>query len=315
MRVAAHVSNRSLTAWGRDASTACQVREGIRADRAWVRRNNRLLRLRPPECGDDRDDAQDAEVAPRRRVRLRPRGPRSPPRLPSRTVQARAVGAPLRSSAGGGRTPPLPQDMAVALPVASPWSLPPLILVHAHLGGGSRARLGAQVLQSPHLAISPVARAAITRKRVDPGLLRLLLRARPTGTPMLVFAVSGQDARLQETTLWMTRRVLRGFHELPSDAAARAPAPDAGSGREGRSRRARRGRSRGRCRRWSRSTGRPATGTASTGASSPRSTASRPATAATSRPPRRARSAGCSSCRAPGAAGASMRPATASPIR
>jgi soluble lytic murein transglycosylase-like protein len=43
-----------------------------------------------------------------------------------------------------------------------------------------------------------------------------LLRARPTGTPMLVFAASGQDARLQETTLWMTRRVLRGFHELPS---------------------------------------------------------------------------------------------------
>jgi soluble lytic murein transglycosylase-like protein len=104
------------------------------------------------------------------------------------------------------------------LPVASPWSLPPLILVHAHLGGGDRTRLGKQVLQSPHLALSPDARSAVARRRVDPGLLRLLLRARPTGTPMLVFAASGQDARLQETTLWMTRRVLRGFHELPAPA-------------------------------------------------------------------------------------------------
>jgi hypothetical protein len=108
--------------------------------------------------------------------------------------------------------------MAIALPVSSPWSLPPLILVHSRPGGGSRSRLGTQVLESPHLALSPVARTAVTRRRVDPGLLRLLLRARPTGTPMLVFAVSGQDARLQETTLWMTRRVLRGFHELPATA-------------------------------------------------------------------------------------------------
>ena len=82
--------------------------------------------------------------------------------------------------------------MAIALPVSSPWSLPPLILVHSRPGGGNRARLGTQVLQSPHLALSPVARTAVTRKRVDPGLLRLLLRARPTGTPMLVFAVSGR---------------------------------------------------------------------------------------------------------------------------
>ena len=106
--------------------------------------------------------------------------------------------------------------MPIALPVASPWSLPPLILVRARIGGGSRTRLGSQVLRSPHLALSPVARKAVVGKRVDPGLLRLLLRARPTGTPMLVFAVSGQEARLQETTLWMTRRVLRGFHELPA---------------------------------------------------------------------------------------------------
>jgi hypothetical protein len=111
---------------------------------------------------------------------------------------------------------PLAQDMPIALPLASPWSLPPLILVHARAGGGDRARLGRQVLASAHLAFSPTAHTAVSRGRVDPGLLRLLLRARPTGTPMLVFAVSGRDARLQETTLWMTRRVLRGFHALPA---------------------------------------------------------------------------------------------------
>jgi soluble lytic murein transglycosylase-like protein len=131
-------------------------------------------------------------------------------------VELAGGGRTVPSAAGGGRTAPLPQDLPISLPVASPWSLPPLILVHARTGGGSRGRLGRLVMRSPHLALSPVARAAVARKRVDPGLLRLLLRARPTGTPMLVFAASGQDARLQETTLWMTRRVLRGFHELPS---------------------------------------------------------------------------------------------------
>jgi soluble lytic murein transglycosylase-like protein len=131
-------------------------------------------------------------------------------------VELAGGGRTVPSAAGGGRTAPLPQDLPISLPVASPWSLPPLILVHARAGGGSRGRLGRLVMRSPHLALSPVARAAVARKRVDPGLLRLLLRARPTGTPMLVFAASGQDARLQETTLWMTRRVLRGFHELPS---------------------------------------------------------------------------------------------------
>ena len=98
---------------------------------------------------------------------------------------------------------------------------------------------------------------------------------------MLVFAASGQDARLQETTLWMTRRVLRGFHELPATSRPARLLLDARAGRARRPRRPAARRSPARCPRSSRCTARPATATASTGASSPRSTASRPTTAAT----------------------------------
>jgi soluble lytic murein transglycosylase-like protein len=141
----------------------------------------------------------------------------SPPAQPPSVVVTAGGGrvAPLVRAAGG-RVAPRVVVPPVALPVASPWSLPPLMLVHARAGGGNRARLGRRVLRSPHLALAPAARAAVTRRRVDPGLLRLLLRARPSGAPMLVFAASGRDARVQETTLWMTRRVLRGFQALPA---------------------------------------------------------------------------------------------------
>jgi hypothetical protein len=121
--------------------------------------------------------------------------------------------------ASGGRVVPLafhPKAVpAVALPVSSPWALPPLILVHSRAGGGDRARLGRQLLRDRSLALAPAARRAVARQRVDPGLIRLLLRTPSTGTPLLVFATSGRDARVQETTLWMTRHVLRGFQLLP----------------------------------------------------------------------------------------------------
>jgi soluble lytic murein transglycosylase-like protein len=121
--------------------------------------------------------------------------------------------------AGGGRVVPIVfhpiARSSVALPVSSPWSLPPLILVHSRLGGGDRARLGRQLLRDRNVALSPAARRAIARERVDPGLIRLLLRTPSTGAPLLVFAVSGRDARVQETTLWMTRHVLHGFQLLP----------------------------------------------------------------------------------------------------
>jgi hypothetical protein len=131
----------------------------------------------------------------------------APPRPHARRVASVTV-------AGGGRVADAFHPK-VALPVSSPWALPPLILVHSRPGGGDRARLGRQLLQDHGLALAPAARRAVTRRRVDPGLIRLLLRTPSTGAPLLVFAVSGRDARVQETTLWMTRHVLRGFQLLP----------------------------------------------------------------------------------------------------
>jgi soluble lytic murein transglycosylase-like protein len=104
---------------------------------------------------------------------------------------------------------------AVSLPVASPWALPPLILVQSRAGGGDRAALGRQLLAQPEIALAPAARRAVRDRKVDPGLLRLLMRTRHTGGPLLVFAAAGRAARVQETTLWMTRRVLTGYHLLP----------------------------------------------------------------------------------------------------
>src|SRR5450432_1589169 len=71
--------------------------------------------------------------------------------------------------AGGGRIAPHVVARPVALPVSSPWSLPPLMLVRSRPGGGNRARLGRQVLRSSTLALAPAARAAVSRRRVDPG--------------------------------------------------------------------------------------------------------------------------------------------------
>ena len=131
---------------------------------------------------------------------------------------------------------------------------------------------------------------------------------------MLVFAASGQEARLQETTLWMTRRVLRGFHELPSSSRpARlllAPVPGERADLAG--------------------PPRPKAGTLPTLVALYRAAGyrygvdwrilaaiNRVETSYGSNPRRRlqARSAGCSSCRAPGGAGASTPRATGWPIR
>ncbi len=130
------------------------------------------------------------------------------------TVVITARARPHVRIAGGGRVAVVFHPK-VALPVSSPWALPPLILVHSRAGGGDRARLGRSLLADHGLALAPAARRAVMRRRVDPGLIRLLLRTPSTGAPLLVFAASGRDARVQETTLWMTRHVLRGFQLLP----------------------------------------------------------------------------------------------------
>jgi hypothetical protein len=185
--------------------------DGARADRGEVRLDPRVralvlassaTALLCAACGGAHTSAAPSVRGGEATVDVAARVPPSVPRVA--TV----------ASAAGGRVA-VAFRPKVALPVSSPWALPPLILVHARAGGGDRARLGRQLLRDHALALAPAARSAVTRLRVDPGLLRLLMRTPSTGAPLLVFAASGRDARVQETTLWMTRHVLRGFQLLP----------------------------------------------------------------------------------------------------
>jgi soluble lytic murein transglycosylase-like protein len=103
----------------------------------------------------------------------------------------------------------------VSLPVSSPWALPPMIVLHARASGMRPAPLRRRALRAPRLALSPSARRAVLAGRVSAGALSLLLRTPRVGTPLLVFAASQDELRVQEITLWMTRRAVRTFLDLP----------------------------------------------------------------------------------------------------
>ena len=104
---------------------------------------------------------------------------------------------------------------AVALPVGSPWSLPPMIDIVARPGGGSRRALSAGVLRSRRVALSPAARASVRAGRVSTGALRLLYRLPKAGGPYLVFSAESDRIRAVQTTLWMTRNAVTGLLALP----------------------------------------------------------------------------------------------------
>jgi hypothetical protein len=81
--------------------------------------------------------------------------------------------------------------------------------------GGPMAVLERQLRQRPAIALSPSASRSLAAGRVKPATLALLLRVPRTGGPLLVFSLDGDHARVQETTLWMTRRAVRGLISLP----------------------------------------------------------------------------------------------------
>jgi soluble lytic murein transglycosylase-like protein len=96
-----------------------------------------------------------------------------------------------------------------------------MIDLSARTGSGGPMRILERRLDHrPSIALSPAARRSLDAGRVHPATLALLLRVPRTGGPLLVFSLAGDDARVQETTLWMTRRAVRGLIELP--AAQRA---------------------------------------------------------------------------------------------
>ena len=108
----------------------------------------------------------------------------------------------------------------IALPVDSPWDLPPIMQLRAS-GTAVAARpaeLRRKVLHSPRLLLSPQARRNVARGRVDARALTLLLRRPRMGSPLLVFSARGRTVRVQETNLTLSRRTLRTLASLPSSA-------------------------------------------------------------------------------------------------
>jgi hypothetical protein len=130
------------------------------------------------------------------------------------TVRIQRVSPPLRAVHTVHPTRTLPP---LRLPSSSPWALPPVMHLHAHPAGTAHpGALRARVLHSPRLLLSPAAHREIAGGRVGPGALSLLLHMPRVGSPLLVFAAHGDVVRVQETTLWMTRRALRTLVSLPA---------------------------------------------------------------------------------------------------
>src|SRR3954447_5575423 len=104
----------------------------------------------------------------------------------------------------------------VTLPVDSPWALPPVLVLHARAGGRATPALRRWVLHLRRLALSPAARRSVQRGTASAGALKMLAAFPRTSGPLLVLSVDGRRVRAQETTLWMTRKALRGVPAMPA---------------------------------------------------------------------------------------------------
>ncbi len=105
------------------------------------------------------------------------------------------------------------------LPKLAPYSLPPRLILRARAGDRQQRRaLERRVLQSPHLALSPLARRAVKHHEVAAGALTLLLHTPHLGSPLLVFSARGRSLEVQATRMWMTRSTLVSLGRLPSRA-------------------------------------------------------------------------------------------------
>ena len=103
----------------------------------------------------------------------------------------------------------------VTLPVDSPWALPPVLVLHSRAGGRATPALRRWVLHLKRLALSPAARRSVQRGAASAGALKMLAAFPRTNGPLLVLSVDGRRVRAQETTLWMTRKALRGVPSMP----------------------------------------------------------------------------------------------------
>jgi hypothetical protein len=132
-----------------------------------------------------------------------------------RPASAHAAAVPARGARAVAVAPP------VTLPDDSPWALPPVLVLEARAGGRASPALRRRVLGLRRLAFAPAARRAVHRGAVSAGALRLLAALPRSEGPLLVLAASGRRVRAQETTLWMTRAVLRALPRVPAASRPR----------------------------------------------------------------------------------------------
>ena len=126
---------------------------------------------------------------------------------------ARVDPQPPPRGAGARLVPAKPQ---VTLPSDSPWALPPVLVLQSRTGGKASPALRRWVLHLKRLALSPAAHRSVQRGTASAGALKLLAAFPRTGGPLLVLALDGRHIRAQQTTLWMTRKALRGVPAMPA---------------------------------------------------------------------------------------------------
>ena len=112
---------------------------------------------------------------------------------------------------------PADDDLALeggggALPVDSPFDLPPMVQLQVGRGAAATAALQRAVLRSGRLALSPAVRQGVEAGRANAEALELLLRLGHVERPLLVWRARGGGVRVQATSLAGTRELVEHLH-------------------------------------------------------------------------------------------------------
>ena len=139
--------------------------------------------------------------------------------VPNTSASARQQPPPLsRRRRQGGRA-----EARRSARKSRPGPLPPMLVLRAARCAERRdARAAQRVLRARASPSRPRRRRRPRAARVESGALALLLRKPKTGAPLLVFSASGRNLRVQETTLWMTRRTVRTSRACPAQPHRRS---------------------------------------------------------------------------------------------
>ena len=124
--------------------------------------------------------------------------------------------------------PPADDDLAVeggggALPVDSPFDLPPMVQLQVGRGAPATPALRRAVLRSGRLALSPAVRQGVEDGRANAAALELLLRLGRVERPLLVWRARGGGVRVQATSLAGTRDLVEHLHDATGIGLALRP--------------------------------------------------------------------------------------------